>query len=392
VADSYHQLPADDESPVALLEDAIAQFAAAVAGWVRSDAAPEVALLAALADEGSTLYALLREDADDRFRDFGASILGVPAGDPLPAATTTTWTARNPAPVGGERIEAGTQLVVDAPAGRVAFEVVEDAVLPATETVLAGVTVQALDPGAFANGVTGPVLFDEPLAWVQTVVVDAPAGGGSDGDSPEAHQERVRRAARILSRVPILPRDFEIVAQEIPEVARALVLDNYDADTGLSDQERTVSIFPIQASGADVSAPGMTAVEALVAARREVNWVTRVAAPTRTTIDANITVMARAGADLAIVEALVTAAILDEVLNPARHGQPLTGERLTWQQQDTIRVYEVAAVARVDGVDYVDEVLLSKTGSAPAAANVTLDGPAPLPEPGTITVTVLMPS
>lgn len=385
--DPYVQLPDEEEAPAALLDDAVEYLRAELPGWEPSDAALEVAVLAAFADEGSVLYALLRERATDQFRDFGASILGVAAGEPTPASTTTTWTARDNA---GYTIEAGTPIVVDAPTGRFAFEVVEDDTIAPGATVAAGVLVQALEPGSAASLADGPVLFDEQPAWVDSVTLDAPAAGGSDGEDDDEHLARIRRAAQLLSRAPILPRDFELTAMEVAGVARALVIDGYDDTTGLSDQERTVSIYPVDVLGAASDPVTQAAVQALIEARREANWIVRVGDPTYTTVDVDITVAATEGADHATVAASVEAAIAAEPLNPVLHGQPPLGEARTWRNRATIRRYEVAATAdRVEGVEYVDEVLLAASPAAPADADVALTGAAPLPLPGDINVTVV---
>jgi hypothetical protein len=388
--DPYERLPQDDESPDALLTDFQEYLAAQVPGWAPSDAALEVAIGAACADEGSTLYSLVREDADDKFRDFGATFLSTPSAEPAAAATTTTWTARTVAGTDGYTIEAGTTLVIQAPTGDFAFEVVQDATITSGNTTVAGVLVRSLDPGAAANNATGPVLFDEPPAWIQSVAVEAPAFGGNDGDTDEEHATKVRAALQLLSRAPILPADFEKVAQEVDECARALVLNLYDDDTGLDDQERTVSLYPITAQGLPCSSDTKSAIAQKILARREVNWVCRVADPDYTTVNLTLTVAAAEGADHADVKARVEAAIAAGPLSPALWGQPDLGERLTWQKRSTVRRYEISAAARqVEGVAYVVTVSIS---GADGLGNLALTGPAPLPQAGTIVATVVDPA
>lgn len=389
MADQF--LPPDDESPAALLADFKTFLQDLVPGWVPSDAALEVALGAGFADEGATLYALLREEAADRFRDFGRTILGVPDLQPTPAATTTTWVARAAAPAGGLTVEAGTTLAIDAAGGPFGFEVVDDATIPEGDSSLAGIAVRAIEGGTEPNGADGPVLLDEPPAWVASVDLDAPANGGTAGDTDEENIARVIRAAQILSRAPILPGDFELVAQEVDGVARALVIDGYDHDTGLDEQERTVSIYPVGVDGQPVGPTRKTAIRELVEARREVNWVARVADPTYTTVEVEITVAKRdSTVDDTVLADAVEAAINSQILSPARHGLPLSGDRLTWRNRTQIRRYEVASIADlVEGVEYVASVRLAAAGDPLADADVTLDGPAPLPEPGNVTVTVV---
>jgi len=383
--DTYIPLPDDDEQPAALLDTFEDALSTLVPGWQPSDAALEVAMAAAFCDEQSVLYALLREEARDRFRDYGVAVLDVAPVEPWPASTTTTWVARAPAPAGGYEIAAGVVLVVDAPQGRVAFETTDTTTIGVGVDRAAGVTVQALEPGSAANLATGDVVFDEPPAWVQTVTVDAPAIGGTDSEDDDAHLARIRRAAQLLSRAPILPRDFELVAQEIPEVERALVRDLYDEQTGLAAQDGVVSIYPITAAGAACSTGGKQAVHDLIVSRCLPNTIVRIGNPTLTTISVDITVTALEGADLTAVQAAVTGTIRDVAVNPALWGQPPFGERRSFRRRTVVRRYEVAATAdRAGGVDEVTVVRLNG-----ADADVVLAGSAPLPQPGVITVTVL---
>lgn len=393
MADPYVPLPDEGESVDALIADHDDYLRDALPGWEPSDGAVEVAERAAFADEGSTLYSLLRERATDWLRDYGADVLGIVPGEPTPASTTTTWTATGLAPAGGYAIDAGQQLVVDAPQGRVAFEVVTPATIAEGQTAASNVLIQALEPGAAATLADGPVLFDEQPTWVQTVTLDAPATGGTDGESDDDYLARILRSAQLLSRAPILPRDFELVAQEVPTVARALVRDLYDEVTGLDDQERTVSIYPITAEGAACSAGVKAQIAALVEERREVNWVVRVADPTYTTVNVDITVSAEEGSDYVAVADAVEDAIRNEPLNPGVWGNPLLASRPTWRRRAVLRRYEIAAVAdRVDGVHDVTTVRMS-TGADPTAdQDITLVGSAPLPLAGTINVTVEAPA
>lgn len=392
MAENYRPLPSDGEDPENLLDDAKDYLRAAVPGWEPSDAALEVALLAAGADEDATLYALLREDGDDRFRDYGRTVLGVPEDGPLPAVATTTWTARAAAPAGGITIPAGQQLVIDATAGRFTFEVVEDHLIPEGDTTLTGVQVQATQAGADANGATGTVLFDAIPSWLDTVTVTTPGNGGSDGSTDDDYNDKVKRTAQQLNRTPVLPRHFELLAQETAVVHSALVRDGYDDDTGLSDQERTVSIYPRGFDGTAVSADAKTEIADRVLARREANWVVRVADADYTTVDAEITVVKRdSSVDDTELATLVQAAVTDGPLNPARHGSPTDGDERTWKRRVTqVTQYDVAAAARfVEGVISVDEVLLAEAGGTPADGPVALAGAAPLPLAGTITVNVI---
>lgn len=380
---SFIPLPPDDESVTSLLTDYEQVLTDELPGWAPSDGAVEVAIGVALADEGSTLYALLREDAGDDFRDFGEKVLGVPNDQGTRATSTTTWTARDDT---GYTITAGTALILDAPGGTIALEVISDVTIAPTDTEAAGVAVQVVDPGAAPNGQTGAITFDAFPPWVLTVTLDAPLADGSDQEDDDTYAARVRAEAALLSRSPILPEDLELIAQQHPEIGRALVIDLYDDDTDESDVPRIASIYPIQADGSDITGGTATELADDLAARLRENETVRIAAPTRTTIDVDITVARRPPVDAAVVEADVTAAIT-ALLTGATWGQPPFAERPRWVQQRVVRRFTVAAAANVSTVQDVVDVELNSTPDT----DVTMVGAAVLPEPGTINVTVVDP-
>lgn len=391
----YTELDARDEQPEAILADARETLAELVPGWAPSDAAIEDAILAAIADEAATLYALLREDATDKFRDIGLRVFGVPTGDPVPAQTTTTWTARAAAPVGGYELPAGTTIAISAPQGLIGFETFEDYTLAEGATVLEDVVVVASEDGAAANGATGTVQMDDPLAWVSSVTVDAPAHSGDDGQDDEEHLNAIVQAIAGLSRSPILAADFERLALESTSVGRCLVRDNYNDTTATDDEERTVSLYPITEAGGTVGSLVKAEIEARAESRREQNWVVVVADPTYTTVDVDITVARTdASVDPGVLEDAVEAAIAGGPLSPARFGLPTFGDpnsdTSSWRRRTTLRRFEVAAAAdAVQGVEYVTLVKLAATGDTTVDADLALSGSAPLPQPGTITVTVV---
>lgn len=381
---SFIPLPPDDESVTSLLTDYEQVLADELPGWAPSDGAVEVAIGVALADEGSTLYALLREDAGDDFRDFGEKVLGVPNDQGTRAASTTTWTARDDT---GYTITAGTSLILDAPAGLVALEVVADVTIASGDTEAAGVAVQTVDPGSAPNGQAGAITFDAFPPWVLTVTLDAPLADGADQEDDDTYAARVRAEAALLSRSPILPEDLELIAQQHPEIYRALVIDLYDDDTDESDVPRMASIYPIQEDGSDITGGTATDLADDLATRLRENEIVRIGTPTRTPIDVDITVARRLPVDALVVDADVTAAVT-AALSGATWGQPPFAERPRWVQQRVVRRFTIAAAANVPTVSDIVDVVLNSTPDT----DVSMVGAAVLPEPGTINVTVVDPA
>lgn len=377
----YVTLPAD-ETPATLLADAIEALRTSLPGWEPSAAAVEVAILAAVSDEASVLYGLLREGATDWSRDFGAVVEGVVPIEAGPASSATTWTATDTV---GHLIGAGTVLVITAAAGNYGVQVVQDYAIPAGQDHLAGVIVQALDDGTGPNAATGPVAADMPPAWLATITLDAPLSGGVDAEADADYDARLARERRRSSRAVVLPADVESVALDIPGIDRCQVVDNYNATTSTAGAANTMSVYPIDASGNNPSPGAITALTAELVARRQLNFVLCIGTPTRTNVAVAITVAVEADADHAVVTAGVQAAIAD-CLSPATWGLPPLGEDRTWHRRTKAHLYEVAAAASgADGVEYVDALTLNG-----AATDAALPGMAPLPTLTTCTVTIVV--
>jgi uncharacterized phage protein gp47/JayE len=395
VPEIYTELDRRDEDPEAILQDARETLAQLVPGWAPSDGALDDGMLAAVADEASTLYSLLRETADDMFADIGQQIFLVPTLDAMPARTTTTWTAREAAPPGGYELPAGTSIAISAPQGLIGFETIVDLTLAEGETVLGSVQIVATEDGPAGNGAIGSVQMDDPLAWVSEITVDAPAYGGEDAEDDEDYRDRVVRTIAGLSRSPILPADFERLALESTDVARCLVLDNYNADTDEDDEERTVSLFPIDQAGNPVGSGVKTEIKNRAEGRREQNWVVVVADPTYTDVDVEITVARTSSAvSPSALEDAVKSTLESGPLSPAWFGMPMGGDPMSdtsgWQKRGTLRRFELAAAAdMVQGVEYVVSVEIAESGDAVVDADLALAGAAPLPRAATVTVTVV---
>ena len=389
MADPLAQLPADDESPKVLLEDAIEYMRANVEGWQPSSGSPDYGFLAAGADEDAVQYALLRARADDWARDFGA-VYDIPDPQPVPATTTTAWTAR--AGRAGT-LTAGTSLVIDAPQGLRAFEVVVTTEIPASGTV-GGILVQAREAGEASNGATGEVLLDQVPAWVASIAVEQPAAGGSEGATDSEHLETIKRKARRQHDAVVHADDLELAVLDVPGVGRALVRDNFDLDTDEDDVEGVCSVWALDLAGESISDPDdarLVQITELVAGvgRRILNGVIKFGAAEYTTVDVEVTVAPVDGHDEGAIEAGLAAA-KNLALSPALHGQPALGENRRWRLRRKVRHYKIAdALDDVDGVDEILDLTLSTSGpgTVNADGDVELAGQAPLPRPGTITVT-----
>lgn len=154
--------------------------------------------------------------------------------------------------------------------------------------------------------------------------------------------------------------------------------------TAEEDNERMITVVPIDATGAAVSGGIKSELDALLEEEREVNFVVHVMDPIFNTIDVAVSFTAVEGFTVADVETDVETA-LNDFLDPANWGLPPegVGEVKTWINTTTLRYLEVANVINnVDGVDYITALTVDG-----GTSNITLAGPAPLTTPGTIAAT-----
>lgn len=153
--------------------------------------------------------------------------------------------------------------------------------------------------------------------------------------------------------------------------------------------ERMVAVAAIDETGTGVDSTVRTAIDELLEAERETNFVVSVIQPTVTQVKVSATAVALPGYDPDDVETAIAAAI-SNYLSPAGWGVDLTGQDpRAWRNVTTVRRFElISLVDRVPGVDYVSALTLAKQADSLATSDVTLTGVAPLPSAGTITASV----
>jgi hypothetical protein len=159
----------------------------------------------------------------------------------------------------------------------------------------------------------------------------------------------------------------------------------------LTTEELTVALAMIDEDGEPD--PDTEEIAAAIQALREQNFSVHSFEPSYTTMNATIAGVAYPGWDTAEVAAAVEEAV-ERFYSPAYHGLRLDhGDQREWLNRPVIRYLELAeAVQRVDGFDYFSTApTQAKNGLAESAADVTLNGFAPLPRPGTVSVSISAP-
>jgi Baseplate J-like protein len=154
----------------------------------------------------------------------------------------------------------------------------------------------------------------------------------------------------------------------------------------LSNVARTITIAGVDAAGAIPSSPVKAAMASDLEAQREVNFVVNVTDPTYTAIDITTSVVTQVGAAPDAVSAAVDAALTDLVSPATWGGGTLTPPQWT-PAATTVRYLDVAATIRaIPGVDHIASLGICASGGTPGTTDVTLLGSAPLPQPGSLSV------
>jgi hypothetical protein len=142
--------------------------------------------------------------------------------------------------------------------------------------------------------------------------------------------------------------------------------------------------------GDDCSGPTKDAVQALLNAKRGLNFTFHVVDPTRTTIKVNFQIVTYDGFDQATAEANVIEA-LRTYLSPGNWGKPQfsTGgdDQSVWIDQPVVRYQDLSAIINaVPGVNYHTVLKLAAGADALGTADVPLAQPAGLPTVGVVQV------
>ena len=385
----YIEVPVDTE-PADLAELAYEYLQDRVPGWLPSPGNLEAWLIESLSQLAGEVRDLAALVPDAIFEYYGASILGLPPLEATPAVGATTWTAIDGA---GYTVSPGTLVAITPPGGQdaIAFQLVEPVNIPAGQTSVAGIAVQALEAGAAASGITGEVQLLDQLSFIASVTLDAPTSGGVDAEATDDYLNRLSDLFTLLTPRPILPDDFALLAVAIDaSVARATAIDLYNPGPPVDTNcPRCVTVALVDASGNPVSPEAAANVDAQLQAMREVNFLVFVVDPTYTLIDVTAHVVCYPGYQSADIQALVVAQ-LQGYLSPANWGLPPVGDNVrvgSWVNNTVVRYLEIAEqINRTDGVDYIVDLNFGIQGQALGKVDITLAGAAPLPRPGTITI------
>jgi Baseplate J-like protein len=168
--------------------------------------------------------------------------------------------------------------------------------------------------------------------------------------------------------------------------------------TGSYGNERTVTTFVTDSAGVALSSPAMADIATWLAGFREVNFLVYVVAPSYTTIYVTFTIKVLPGFDSTATVSAAESAVLD-YLNPATWGSASAsnGGNQWLNSGDGFNVVRynklLGVIEAVPGVDYVPSgssgLALGTSASPSGTADITLLGPAPLPQSDLSTPTII---
>jgi hypothetical protein len=362
----------------ASIADAIYErFAEQVPGWEFQPVHPMTYLVEAFSEWIAELLERATEVPAGILRQLGWLFRVLPR-DATQATGTSTWTFT----VDDEYlIEAGTPVSALNSAGERLTLLVRTSYLKAAglfTTPAGAVELIAETAGAAGTGLQADARLDRPSITVDTITILAPTTGGVDGETDTEYLNRLSIYFGNRTEVLVRAINYETDAVvSVPQVSRALAIDNYDADTATAGVGGHITVAVIDENGAD---PGSTIRDAGELMQQDksvagltVHWI----AATYTTATIVFAGIADSNYAPAEVEARAEQAVLDYI-SPANHGLPTEGDQRRWIDRPIIRRQDIITVLNnVLGFDHYTSLTLNGSSSA----DITLTGPAGLPAP-----------
>lgn len=341
----------------------------AMDGWEPVEGAPEVAL----AEEVGREVADLRQDTIDALEyaaaGVGETVFRFASFPGAPATIAAAVTVTGP----GAIIPAGFTVVgLNGNGDEVEFTLGVDVGVPSG--TVATVVLTATEPGEAGNRVpTGPLTIVTVTTAVVEVVATDVSTGGADAEPIDVYLERLSDYLGTLRPGGVRADDLAALARTVPGVYRALGIDLYDPTIPSTTAERTASVACVDITGHPVSTQTATQVRAVLEDAREVNFQAFVIGPTYAPVAIEYTAVAETGADPAVVEVEVNAALAGWL---TRWGAA-PADPQAWVNTPTVRYLDVAKVAgSAPGVAFLQTLTVNG-----ATVDVTLPGPAPMPAP-----------
>lgn len=376
-----------DTDPLVLAQLAYDDLESSVPGWLAATGSFESILIGALAQIAADVRDVASDVPSSIFRYFGANVMNIPPEEGLQAEAVSTWVAVDSS---GYTIPAGTLVGIPGAEGLIPFETDGDINIPNGSDTVTDVTIRAVDAGAGPNGMTGDATLIDSLSYISSVTATSAPAGGADPETDDEYLNRLSAELQLMSPRPILPADFAQIALRNQNVSRCVAIDGYNPGDSTYNNDRMVTVVPLGLTGAALTAPQKSALDAELQALREVNFIVNVDDPTFSDIDVTAEVTYLPGYEDTTALAAAVEAALTEALDPLVWGADLSQKGAGWLVDSKVRYLTISdLIYSVPGVRYVKTLAIGKDGGAQGTSDLTLTGPAPLPNPGTLVITAV---
>jgi hypothetical protein len=366
-----------------------------IPGWQAAEGNLDVWMIEAFAGEAADVATIATEVPKSIFRFFGQELFSIPSIEASAAVIETTWFVLDTI---GHTIVAGTQFGVRDSGGDLhVFVVSNDVAIPAgsNQTTVGQVIGVATIPGADASdlGVANALVeLIDPLIWVDHITQADATNGGQDAESDDDYLDRLALELQTISPRPILPRDFSILARNIPGVQRATTLDLYNPANNTWNNERMVTVIALDEAGVTVGTPIKTEIQTYLDAMREMNFIVNTMDATVRQIDVTTSITVLPGFSASDTASRVQSAIT-YFLNPAIWGMDINDNQndpKTWTNKNTIYYLELStAINNVGGVDRITLLTIGLHSGPQSPQDYVMQGVVTIPNPGTILVTTV---
>lgn len=296
--------------------------------------------------------------------------------DAVQATATGTLTRTAADAAAGERvIPAGTPFNLQGADGvPVEFQTVNDETFTGTDDELTDVDLIAAQGGTGGNGLSTVIGPAQTVSWYLSLTLDDPTSGGEDAEDDETYLNRGADEKPGRAFTIVRPDDLARFLRNQPGVDRALVVNDYDADTSTADVGGHMTAWVIDADGAALSGGTMDDLKDSAQEIAVTDGIIHIEAPVDTTITVVFVGVAHADFDASDVETRAEQAVLD-FLDRSRFGLPDYGDQRLWLDVRMVRFQDIVTVLNnVQGFSHYTSLTVNG-----GTSDVTLAGPGALP-------------
>lgn len=291
------------------------------------------------------------------------------------ATGTLTRTAADAA-VGTRVIPSGTGFNLQGSDGKpVEFQTVNDETFSGSDDELTDVDLVAAVGGTGGNGLTVVLGPAQTVAWYESLVLDSAASGGEDAEDDPTYLNRGADEKPGRAFTIVRPDDLARFLRNQPGVDRALVVNNYNADTSTAGVGGHMSAWVIDADGAALSGGTMDDLRDAAQEITVTDGTIHIEAPVDTTLTIVFEGVAAADYDASDVQTRAEQAVLD-FLNRSRFALPDGGDERLWLDKRTVYYQDIVTVLNnVQGFERY--TLLTLNGGT---SDIVMAGPGALPD------------